>query len=51
MKHQIVTIQEFDHFCDIPTEIGTEIGYRLIHFTTTIRSDNSVVMVLLWEKR
>ena len=51
MRKQIVTIQEFDHWRDIPAEINESgQGYFLVHFTTTIRADNSAVMVLLWEK-
>jgi hypothetical protein len=50
MRNQIVTTQEFYHFGDISTEIELEKGYRLIHYTVTIRADNSAVMVLLWEK-
>jgi hypothetical protein len=50
MKNQIVTTQEFYHYNDIQTDIEIKSGYRLIHFTTTIRADNSAVMVLLLEK-
>jgi hypothetical protein len=48
---QYVTVQEFKHFDQIPTtfEKPETANVRLIHFTTTIRPDNSAVLVMLWE--
>lgn len=51
MRRQYVTVQEFEHFNQIPTtlEQSQPDAGRLIHFTTTIRPDNSAVLVMLWE--
>jgi len=51
MRKQYVTVQEFTHYNQIPTtlEQSQPASVRLIHFTTTIRPDNSAVLVMLWE--
>jgi hypothetical protein len=47
MRRQYVTVQEFKHYNQIPTtlEQSQPSSVRLIHFTTTIRPDNSAVLV------
>jgi len=51
MRRQHITVQEFKHYNQIPTTLERlrPDGIRLIHFTTTIRPDNSAVLVMLWE--
>lgn len=51
MRRQHITVQEFKHYNNIPSVIDKSSSRcRLIHYTTTIRTDNSAVMVLLWEE-
>jgi hypothetical protein len=51
MRKQYITVQEFEHYNQITTtlEQSQPASVRLIHFTTTIRPDNSAVLVMLWE--